>query len=130
MQATALGHYLFYGKASDFMGATPAHEVRTLPDPSDSANWQVDTASGGFTISLPSAGKALAATGAGGQLELVDAANAGVFTFEPSDGCAVFPEADTEAVGTPLTGPTPYGTVRGTLDCGQDDPTLVHHPFR
>ncbi len=116
MQATALGHYLLYGRSADYLGTNPNGDVRTLPGPGDMANWQVDTADGGFKISMPSAGKALAASGPGRGLELVDAARAGVFTFEPADGCATFPESDTNAVGTPTKGATPYGEVTGFLD--------------
>ena len=113
MQATALGHYLFYGKAADFMAANPSDDVRTVPDPSDRANWQVDQVQGGFTIALPSAGRSLA-VGDGGQLVLADAP--ATFTFAAAEGCATFPESDTNAVGTPARGETPYGQVRGLLD--------------
>src|SRR3954447_17273575 len=61
MKATALGHYLFFGRQSDFMGASPGGDVQVALNPSDSANWQVDDGGPGtFTVSLPSAGKSLA----------------------------------------------------------------------
>jgi microsomal dipeptidase-like Zn-dependent dipeptidase len=112
MKATALGHYLFFGKSADFMAANPSNDVRTVPDPSDRANWQVDQTAGGFKISLPSAGKALT-VGDGGQLVLGDGST---FTFAGATGCAAFPEADTDAVGEPTKGASAYGQVRGLLD--------------
>jgi microsomal dipeptidase-like Zn-dependent dipeptidase len=37
-------------------------------------------------------------------------------TFTPASGCAVFPEADLDATGTPSKGATPYGKVGGLVD--------------
>ena len=62
---------------------------------------------GTFTIALPSKGKALAV--AAGRLVLADTAGAGAFSFEPTEGCAVYPEVDTSATGTPFTSRTPLG---------------------
>jgi microsomal dipeptidase-like Zn-dependent dipeptidase len=116
MKATALGHYLLYGRDADFMAGSPAGEVQTQPNPSDAANWQVDNAGPGtFTLSLPTAGKDLA-TGDGGKLVLVAPGAGTAFSFVAADGCPPFPESDTNAVGTPTQGATEYGEVRGFLD--------------
>src|SRR3954471_3262967 len=37
-------------------------------------------------------------------------------TFTPASGCAVFPEADLNATGTPSKGATPFGKVGGLVD--------------
>jgi microsomal dipeptidase-like Zn-dependent dipeptidase len=128
MQATALGRYLLYTRAGDFMAAVPgtlplvtAEGVGTAAAPSDKADWRVDDAGGGaFRIVLPAAGeRVLAATGPGGRLELAEPAGAGDaarFSFEAADGCAAYPEVETNASGTPSAGRFGFGEVRGLLD--------------
>src|SRR4051794_38848197 len=114
MKATALGHYLFFGRQSDFMGGSPGGDVRVALNPSDSANWQVDDGGPGtFTVSLPSAGKSLAVAD-DGRLTLSD--TPGQFSFQPAEGCATFPESDVNAVGGPTTGTHSFSEVRGLLD--------------
>jgi hypothetical protein len=116
MQATALGKYLFYGPARDFMAG--ANGVQPATDASPAADWQVDVGPGKtFKIILPSAGKVLAVSG--DQLVLADAGSAGdsaAFTFDPAQGCAVYPEVETSASGKPLTSKTPWGEVKGMID--------------
>lgn len=116
MKATALGHYLLYGKDGDFMASSPGGEVQNVPDPGNDANWQVDDGDGvHFVLWLPSQGKDLA-VGDGGKLVLVPHGKGTNLDFEVTTGCAAFPEAKTSAVGTPTKGLTPYGEVRGLLD--------------
>jgi hypothetical protein len=115
MQATSLGSYLFYGRDSDFMAANGLNVVAPANGASPDADWRVDAnPDGSFTITLPSKGKALAV--AADRLVLVDPAGAGAFTFEPADGCAVYPEVDTSATGRPFTSRTPWGQVKGMID--------------
>src|SRR3954452_12717653 len=114
MQATALGHYLLFGRSSDFMAASPAGDVQTQPNPGNAANWQVDQAGPGvFELSLPSAGKSLAVNRAG---RLVLSPTPATFTFQPAAGCASFPESDVNAVGEPTRGLHSFDEVRGLLD--------------
>ena len=128
LQATALGRYLLYTRAQDFMAAAPgplpllsAEGVGTASAPSEKADWRVDDAGGGaFRLVLPAAGeRVLAASGPGGRLELADPAAArdtALFSFEATDGCAVFPEVEVNATGTPSKGATSFGEVRGLID--------------
>src|SRR4051794_41445188 len=44
MKATALGHYLFFGRQSGFMAAPPRGEGPAQPHPDDAANRPVDDA--------------------------------------------------------------------------------------
>ena len=115
MQATRLGSYLFYGRDRDFMARGALGNVAPAPGAGPDADWQVNNAGGGaFTILLPSRNQAL--TVAAGRLALTDPADAGVFTFEPAQGCAVYPEVETSATGRPFTSRTPWGEVKGMID--------------
>ena len=115
MQATDLGSYLFYGRGRDFMAAGALDVVAPAGGASPSADWRVDAnPDGTFKIALPSSGKALALTA--GRLVVTDPANAGAFSFEPADGCAVYPEVDTSASGQPFAGATGWGEVKGMID--------------
>src|SRR3954452_558234 len=103
MQATRLGSYLFYGRDRDFMAAGPLGAVTPASGAGPDADWQVNTApASAFTVTLPSQNKALGVTAV--RLVLVDPPNAGTFTFEPAQGCAVYPEVETSATGKPFTG--------------------------
>jgi hypothetical protein len=115
MQATALGSYLFYGRDRDFMAEGALNVVAPAAGASPAADWRVDANPGGsFTVALPSADKALAV--AAGRLVLRDPGAAEAFTFEPAEGCAVYPEVETSATGRPFTGATPWGQVKGMID--------------
>src|SRR3954451_23326707 len=96
MQATALGEYLFYGRARDFMSARPVSvplvggqgRLESAGSPSQDSNWRVSPAgAGAFKIVSLSTGKALSASGPAGELVLVDPASAGLFTFDSTGGC-------------------------------------------
>ena len=65
---------------------------------------------GTFTLRL---GERALTTKPDGELVLGDAAG---WSFEATDGCAVYPEAETNATGEPATGATPFGEVSGFLD--------------
>src|SRR5918911_222022 len=57
-----------------------------------------------------------ASTASAAELALVDPGAAGTFTFAKARGCADFPEAVTEAFGTPSKGRYSFGDVRGLID--------------
>ena len=115
MQATALGSYLFYGRDRDFMAAGALNTVAPASAASPSADWRVDAnPDGTFAIALPSTGKALGV--AAGRLVLVDPPGAAAFSFEPQQECAVYPEVDASATGTPFRSRTGWGEVKGMID--------------
>src|SRR3954447_8498877 len=118
-QATDLGSYLLYRTAGDFLAAGAGDTVAPAPQPSPAADWVVEDApGGGFTLSPKSAPDRLLAI-TGGGLALVPRASGGDatrFQFTPASGCAVYPEADLNATGTPARGEVPYGQVRGLMD--------------
>jgi hypothetical protein len=129
MQATALGKYLLYGRDGDFMaigegevggvpGLSTGERIESAPAPSEAADWTVDVADGGtFTIAMPDTGKAVATSGDNGQLRpVMEAGGAALFSFEPAQGCAVFPEAETSTTGEPSKGAAPFSEVRGFVD--------------
>jgi hypothetical protein len=117
-QATDLGSYLLYRQAGDFLAAGAGNSVGPAAQPSAAADWVVEDAGGAFTLSPKSApGQVLAVSG--GQLVLVArgaARDSARFTFTPTSGCAVFPEAELNVSGTPSPGETSYGEVRGLFD--------------
>jgi microsomal dipeptidase-like Zn-dependent dipeptidase len=143
MQATDLGRYLLYGRDRDFLaygtqkpveapvpvptstpsipplpnatGAQLGERVQSEASPSDSADWRVDGSDGAFTISLPSEDRALAVDNSG-RLVLAASQDAARFAFAPADGCAVYPEPETNVTGAPTKGPTAYGEVSGLVD--------------
>jgi hypothetical protein len=95
MQAAALGQYLLYGVHGDYIGAggTPT------PTPDSSTVWMLQgTSRRGFSIINRGTGE-----------------RRGV-SFVPASGCAVYPEAQVGATGTPFTGSSPEGQVKGTID--------------
>ena len=130
MKATALGSYLFFGRASDYLSgaAGPADSLpiasqrraSTASDSSADTDWVVDGADGGaLRISLPSEKKVLSTAGAGNDLVLADEGSSGpgtLFTFETADGCAAFPEIEVNASGEPSKGGTAFGETRGLVD--------------
>jgi hypothetical protein len=118
MQATGLGTYLLYGRGADFL-STAGGRVVTAADGGPDGDFTVAPAPGAAAFTLVrAAGRALVA-GEGGTLTLADpagAGDAGRFTFVPATGCAVFPEAELNATGTPGTGATSYSETRGLID--------------
>ncbi|MEK6277005.1 MAG: peptidase [Actinomycetota bacterium] len=126
MQATDLGSYLFFGRQADFLAVGspvvplgPQSSVESAPGASEAADWRVDNAGpGAFRVVSLKDGKALAVA-SGGELTLADAASAGdsaAFSFQRTEGCPVYPEVDTNAVGKPLRRKPRYGETRGFVD--------------
>jgi hypothetical protein len=95
MQAAELGEYLIYGVHSDFLGPSLA----PVSSPDQSTLWQVKgSARQGFEVVNASSG------------------NAAAVRFVPASGCAVYPEGGVNATGPAFHGPSPTGTVFGTID--------------
>jgi hypothetical protein len=115
LQATALGRYLLYGAGRDFMGRgrgpLPISPLRVQSEaaPSESADWTVQAADGGYTLRLGD--RALGVQD--GRLVLGDVSTR--FAFAPADGCAAYPEAETNVRGEPRVR-SRFGEVRGLLD--------------
>jgi microsomal dipeptidase-like Zn-dependent dipeptidase len=112
-QATELGKYLLYGKDKDYLVAGSNDRAQTAAGASEAAEWTVDGGAGAFTLTSKSANKKLSVAPAG---EVTLGGDQTLFTFEPAQGCAVYPEADVNATGPQHTGPTPYGEARGFVD--------------
>ncbi len=117
-QASDLGSYLLYTTSGQYLAASGS-SVAPAATPSPAADWVVEDSSGGaFTLSPKSAPDRLMAL-SGGNLVTVPRAGAGDatrFTFPSASGCAVYPEAEIDASGTPAHGDTFYGQVRGLMD--------------
>jgi len=117
MQATELGSYLLYRQAQDFLAASGG-SVAPAAQPSPAADWVVqDAPDSSFTLSPKSApGQVMKLSGANLVVASPDGSAATHFRFAPADGCAVYPEAELNATGTPAGGEVPYGQVRGLMD--------------
>jgi microsomal dipeptidase-like Zn-dependent dipeptidase len=120
MQATALGRYLLYRPDRRFVAAQDDGSVRPADAPSPAADWRVAEAGGrAFTLSPVSAGGRVLTARADGAAALTDPATAGDaahLRFVPADGCAVYPEADLDATGSPATADLGYGRVGGLVE--------------
>jgi microsomal dipeptidase-like Zn-dependent dipeptidase len=120
LKPTDLGSYMFYDANKAFLtadsspGAPADGGLTRATDGGPQGDWTVEDAPGGFRVTLPANSKALGVRG--GRLALVDPGQAGVFAFDPASGCAAFPEAETNATGTPSKGTSPFGEVRGLVD--------------
>jgi hypothetical protein len=100
LQATTRGSYLLYRPDHTFLAARNDGSVGSDPQPSPAADWRATEAGGGtFTIAPASAPDRTLAV-----------------RFTPAEGCAVYPEAELDATGTPSTGATPYGAVGGLVE--------------
>src|SRR4051812_6699084 len=100
MQATALGRYLLYRPDRTFVASQSDGTVAPASAPSPAADGRGDEAgAGAFPLTPQSGGRALSGV-----------------RFMPADGCAVYPEAELGATGTPAKGDTPYGRVGGLVE--------------
>jgi hypothetical protein len=116
MQATALGRYIFYGPDHQMMSGVRSG-VSAAAVPRETADWRVDVTPGnGFRISRPSTGRVLAASRGRLAIAAGRQGNDAVFSAEPTAHCAVFPEVETDVSGKPMTTPTTWQEVRGTID--------------
>ncbi len=91
MQAAALGKYLLYGVGGDFLGPN----MQMVATPSSDTVWNVDDR---LNFSNAATGEAIAAA------------------LYPATGCAVYPEGQVDATGTPFAGASPEAQVSGTID--------------
>jgi hypothetical protein len=121
LKPTDLGSYMLYDRNKAFLSADSSPlalangGLTRASDAGPMGDWRVDDADGGaFKIVLPATDKALGLSG--GKLALVDVGAAGLFKFTKATGCAEFPEAVTEATGTPSKGKYSFGDVRGIVD--------------
>ncbi|MFL5883736.1 MAG: hypothetical protein ACJ77M_01580, partial [Thermoleophilaceae bacterium] len=101
MQATALGHYLLYRPDRTFLTSQSDGGVSPASQPSEAADWRVEEAGGGAFTLTPMSGTGRALTGV---------------HFTPASGCAVYPEAELGATGTPAKNPISFGRVGGLVE--------------
>jgi microsomal dipeptidase-like Zn-dependent dipeptidase len=115
MQATALGSYLLYDKAGDFVTADGAGAV-AADTPSGDADWRLTDAGGDrFTLVLPESGQKLTIRGAG-TVGTVTGAAGSAFAFQKAARCAQHPESEVNVSGTPYRAPTPYAEAKGLIE--------------
>jgi hypothetical protein len=99
MQAAALGVYLLYGPQGDYLTDDGTGNLSGTSAPGAATEWTVDGSSAqGFTMTNAGTGTRLPVT------------------FVPASGCAAYPEAQVDAIGTPFTGASPEADVLGTVE--------------
>ncbi|MEA2159629.1 MAG: hypothetical protein QOD66_2009, partial [Solirubrobacteraceae bacterium] len=119
MQATTLGSYLLYTPDSKFLAAQADGSVAPAAQASEAANWRVTQAASGVFVLSPASQPDKVLSFGGGQLTVVPSASAGNaarFGFALAAGCAVYPEVQLNATGTPSKGKTPWAEVGGFLE--------------
>lgn len=90
------------GSAGSLQAAATADRSLGLADAaSDAAEWTVDQAGAGMTVTSTLTG------------DRIVAGSAEAFQFVPRGGCTAYPEAELNATGTPFKGTNPDGTVFG-----------------
>jgi microsomal dipeptidase-like Zn-dependent dipeptidase len=116
LQRTGTASYLLFGTGEDFLGAgLGALGVLSARAAGPSTDWRLTAGPGdAVTITSVSADRQLAVDPLLATLAL--RANGTPFTPVPASGCAAVPEADLNIEGTPFTGTTPEGEVRGIVD--------------
>jgi microsomal dipeptidase-like Zn-dependent dipeptidase len=114
LKATALGSYMLYGADRTLIAAAPLGAVVASAKPGPAADWELQPASDGWTLSNHASGRSLGVDPGG---RLVQANDGGaVFSLPAAQGCAAFPEIGLGARGAPWSGTTPYEEVVGTVD--------------
>lgn len=100
MQATDLGSYLLYRPDKTFLAAQPDGSLAPASTPSPAADFVVQNGNGvNFTMSPKS-----------------DPKRVMTVRFAPAQGCAVYPEAELDATGTPRVNPISFGKVGGLVE--------------
>lgn len=106
MKPTALGKYLFFADDESLLAVlrrSGAYGLTSAAEPSDAADWTVDTdGAGDFTAFSETANAFLAVDAASGALTL--AAEPAKFDFVPARGCKPYPEIGLDASGQPFKG--------------------------
>src|SRR3954451_25184650 len=100
MQATTLGRYLFYRPDHTFLTAQPDGSRAPATAPRPAADFNVDNGTNGAFSIAP----------------MSNPSQTSAVRFAPAQGCAVFPEAELDATGTPRKNPVAYGKVGGLVE--------------
>jgi hypothetical protein len=99
MQAAALGVYLLYDPHGDYLSDDGTGTFTGVSTPSGATEWTVNgSSSQGFTMTNAGTGTSVPVT------------------FVPATGCAAYPEAQVDAVGSAFGGASPEADVLGTVE--------------
>ncbi len=110
-QATGLGSYLLYAPDRTFLAASGPTGATWAATPSPLADWTAHrVGKGRFTFTLAD-GRSLRRTTGGFATGAADR-----FALRRTDGCAAFPEVETNVRGRPFGGVTSFQEVRGWVD--------------
>lgn len=110
-RATGLGSYLLYAPDGTFLAASGPDGAAWASEPSPLADWTArEAGEGRFTFTLPD-GRSLRRTTDGFATGPADR-----FALRRTNGCAAFPEVETNVRGRPFGGVTSFQEVRGWVD--------------
>jgi microsomal dipeptidase-like Zn-dependent dipeptidase len=114
VQATGLGHYLFFGPGGTMPSVAPGDVIASTTTPGPTADWGVATKDRRLSFKSISNGRGLTVTSAGrlGHSAVIEAR----WSLVAATGCTAFPEVQVNATGTPLRGSSPTAAVRGFVD--------------
>lgn len=115
LQTTGPATYLLFGTNDDFLGTgLGALGVLSASAAGPRTDWRLTASGDGATVAAVADGRQLAVDPILTTLALRSSGTR--FTLEPAAGCAPAPEAELNVDGTPFTGTTPDGQVRGIVD--------------
>ncbi|HEX5910104.1 MAG TPA: hypothetical protein VFY44_06390, partial [Thermoleophilaceae bacterium] len=114
LKATALGSYMLYGPARDYLARDGAGNVAPARDSGPGADWTITVQGNSFRLAL---GDQVLSIDGAGRLVLTGSPGPGSqFSMEKASGCAAFPEVETGVTGAPSKGSTPYTETAGFLE--------------
>ncbi|MGH3760499.1 hypothetical protein [Actinophytocola sp.] len=115
LQRTGRASYLFYGTGGDFL-STGLGSLGVLKSAAAGprSDWRLSASGDTVTLTSPVAGRQLAVDPIFTILALRGTGTP--FTLVETTGCATAPEAELNIDGTPFSGTTPDGEVRGIVD--------------
>lgn len=117
-QAVTLGRYLLYGAGGDHLATASSTGGSVVPAKvaNENADWKVEAAGAQDTFTFRLANNTARALAVGGDRRVVAGGAPTALKLVPAQGCATFPEVETNVTGTPMRGAAPWSEVKGTVD--------------
>jgi microsomal dipeptidase-like Zn-dependent dipeptidase len=114
MKATDLGRYLLYGPDGKMLATSLLGTIAATGTPGPPADWRVQDVGGKLKLVSVETGKELGVNALGRLTQV--APSPARWGFAAAQGCASFPEIETNVTGAPFKGSSPTAKVRGFID--------------